>query len=152
MSSGAEPGVIDAHAAALSRLPHGPSFRFLSRLVRLAPGADGTGEWDITGGEPFLADHFPGEPIVPGVLLIEAMAQLSGLVAFASGPASHPNRPARLAHADVKILRAVAPPATIRLHARLVREFGPLLMFEVSAHHEASPAAKGALTLATEAA
>lgn len=66
---------------ALQGLPHGPEFRFLDRLIALVPGKSGTGEYRVRGDEPFLSGHFPGKPLFPGVLLIEAAAQLSGVVA-----------------------------------------------------------------------
>src|SRR3954454_19207424 len=66
---------------ALKLLPHGPEFRFLDRLVALDPGKSGAGEYTVRGDEPFLRGHFPGEPLFPGVLLLEAAAQLAGTVA-----------------------------------------------------------------------
>src|SRR6185436_8289939 len=71
----------DAFSDALKRLPHGPEFRFIDRLLALDPGKSGTGEYAVCGDEPFLRGHFPGEPMVPGVLLVEAAAQLAGIVA-----------------------------------------------------------------------
>jgi 3-hydroxyacyl-[acyl-carrier-protein] dehydratase len=65
----------------LRSLPHGPEFRFLDRVVELNPGVSGIGEYLVRGDEPFLAGHFPGEPLFPGVLLVEGAAQLAGLVA-----------------------------------------------------------------------
>src|SRR5262245_36529216 len=66
---------------ALKHLPHGPEFRFIDRLTALDPGKCGTGEYTVRGTEPFLRGHFPGAPLMPGVLLIEAAAQLAGTVA-----------------------------------------------------------------------
>src|SRR5271156_6023367 len=66
---------------ALNLLPHGAEFRFIDRLVNLNPGLSGEGEYKVRGDEPFLRGHFPGEPIFPGVLLVEAAAQLAGVVA-----------------------------------------------------------------------
>src|SRR5471030_2156688 len=68
-------------ATALKLLPHGAEFRFIDRLTSLNPGQYGEGEFTLRGDEPFLRGHFPGEPIFPGVLLVEAAAQLSGVVA-----------------------------------------------------------------------
>ena len=68
-------------ANALNALPHGPEFRFLDRLTALEPGKSGAGEYTLRGDEPWLGGHFPGAPLMPGVLLVEAAAQLAGVVA-----------------------------------------------------------------------
>ena len=73
---------------ALSFLPHGPEFRFVDRLSALEPGASGAAEFTLRGDEPFLRGHFPGEPLMPGVLLVEAVAQLAGVVCFSTCAAS----------------------------------------------------------------
>ena len=66
---------------ALKLLPHGPEFRFLDRLLSLVPGKEAVGEYRVRGDEYYLRGHLPGEPIFPGVLLVEAGAQLAGMVA-----------------------------------------------------------------------
>lgn len=64
----------------LLSLPHGAGFRFIDRIDELEPGVGGAGRYLIKGTEPFLAGHFPGRPLWPGVLMIEAIAQLGGIV------------------------------------------------------------------------
>jgi 3-hydroxyacyl-[acyl-carrier-protein] dehydratase len=66
---------------ALRQLPHGPEFRFVDCLLELDPGRRGAGEYRVRGDEAFLQGHFPGQPIMPGVILVEAVAQLAGVVA-----------------------------------------------------------------------
>ncbi len=89
---------------ALSRLPHGAEFRFVDRLTQLEPGRSGAGEYTVRGDEPFLRGHFPGEPLFPGVLLAEAVAQLAGVVAQ-SDPQIPPLKNLKLtALRNVKIL------------------------------------------------
>ncbi len=128
----------------LAHLPHRDPFRFLSRLLSLAPGDRGEAVWSVSGREPFFQGHFPGAPIVPGVLISEALAQLSGIVAFhGSGP-----RPGRLAHIDIRIDSAVRPPAEVLLKSAQTRALGSLRQFEVSASVNNVIAARGTLTLA----
>lgn len=125
-------------------LPHGPGFRFVSRMESCEPGVSGVALWDLSGAEPFFRDHFPGRPLLPGVLLIEALAQASGLVAFSAGS----GRPAAgLASAEVRLTRPVAPPAQVRLESKLTRRVGPLVFFEVRAMVNGAVAAKGELSL-----
>lgn len=71
----------DLFESALAALPHGPEFRFVDRLTVLDPGKSGAGEYVVRPESEFLRGHFPGEPILPGVLLVEAVAQLGGVVA-----------------------------------------------------------------------
>lgn len=130
------------------RLPQRPPFRFLSRVLEHEPGVSGVGVWGVTGSEDFFAGHFPGKPIVPGVLLAEALAQLAGIVAFANmGEAEEP-RLARLAQVNVKFLAPVAPPAEITLGARVVRALGALRVMDVRAESGGREAASGQVTLA----
>lgn len=131
---------------ALDRLPHGPTFRFISRVIDLTPGRAGAAVWDVTGDEPYFSGHFPGNPVLPGVLLAEALAQLAGLVGFAdAGPLA---ASVRLAHVDVKFPAAARPPASIMLGATLSRELGALRLFDVEARSDGVTIAKGTLTLA----
>src|ERR1041384_6746090 len=99
----------------LTTLPHGPEFRFVDKLLSLEPGKSGVGEYTVRGEDIFLRGHFPGEPIFPGVLLVEAGAQLAGTVAQ-SDPNIKPLAALKLtALRAVKIFGAARPGETIRL-------------------------------------
>ncbi len=133
--------------AILDRLPHREPFRFLSELTHLAAGVEGAASWRVTGSEAFLAGHFPGRPLVPGVLITEALAQLSGLVAFGDDAAPVLRRTAVLAHIDVRFDRAVVPPAVLSLASTLARSLGNLYLFDVSARLGDDVVARGSLAL-----
>ncbi|MHB1711433.1 MAG: 3-hydroxyacyl-ACP dehydratase FabZ [Acidimicrobiales bacterium] len=64
-------------------LPHRPPFLFVSELLTVDPGQSATGSWHLTGDETFFAGHFPGRPTLPGVLMVEALAQLGGVAVLA---------------------------------------------------------------------
>lgn len=66
-------------------LPHRPPFRFVDSVDSCDPGASCHGRYRVTGDEPFLAGHFPGNPVVPGVLQLEALAQV-GAIALRAHP------------------------------------------------------------------
>ena len=123
----------DALQTALNRLPHGAEFRFLDRLTRLEPGRSGAGEYRVRGDEPFLRGHFPGEPLLPGVLLVEAAAQLAGVVAQ-SDPAIPPMPGLKLtALRSVKILGTARPGEIVRLAVRVTGRLGNLLQARAQA-------------------
>jgi 3-hydroxyacyl-[acyl-carrier-protein] dehydratase len=118
---------------ALKSLPHGPEFRFLDRLLSLNPGKEGVGEYKVRGDEFYLRGHLPGEPLFPGVLLVEAGAQLAGVVA--QEDPYHPSLP-RLkltALRGVKILGSARPGETVRLEAVITGRLGTLIQAKASA-------------------
>jgi len=69
----------------LNILPHRYPFLLVDRILEMEPGKRIVGLKNVTLNEPFFQGHFPGHPIMPGVLIIEAMAQVGGVLAFRSG-------------------------------------------------------------------
>jgi len=74
-------------AEILKQLPHRYPFLLVDRILACDPGVSIRGLKNVTFNEPFFQGHFPGFPLMPGVLVIEALAQLSALLAYYSGEA-----------------------------------------------------------------
>ena len=145
-AAGAAGGNGSANADPLAHLPHQPPFRFVSQITSIAPGDAAEAVWRVDGSEAFFTGHFPGRPLVPGVLIAEALAQLSGL----AGPRVTQNgqkEEGKLAHVDIRFDQSVAPPAEITLKAKLFRTMGALQQFNVEASANGAVMARGTLTL-----
>jgi 3-hydroxyacyl-[acyl-carrier-protein] dehydratase len=134
----------DLLAHALAALPHGPEFRFIDGLIALDPGKSGSGVYLLRGDEQFLRGHFPVQPLMPGVLLVEAAAQLAGTIAQ-SDPNIAPLKNLKLtAIRGAKILGAAIPGETIELEGKIVARMGNLVQAQVTAR------VKGRVILQTE--
>ena len=141
-----------ALTAALAGLPHGPEFRFIDRLTALEPGRSGAGEYRVRGDEPFLKGHFPGQPLMPGVLLVEAVAQLAGIVGQ-SDPAHAPLAGLKLtALRAVKILGSARPGQVVQIEAKIEGRMGNLIQASATAHVEGALVLQAAITLSGDAA
>jgi 3-hydroxyacyl-[acyl-carrier-protein] dehydratase len=117
---------------ALDALPHGPEFRFLDALTALVPGRSGTGVFTVPQDAPYLRGHFPGNPLFPGVLLVEAAAQLAGVVAQ-SDP-EHPPIPG-LKLAAIRAARisgSARPGESLRLEADILGRLGNVIQARVT--------------------
>lgn len=110
-----------------SSLPHGPEFRFIDAVVDLEPGKSAFGRYLVRGDESFLAGHFPGNPMMPGVILIEAIAQLGGILAQ-SDPDQKPLEDLRLTGvANAKILGAAMPRELLEVRVDLEGRLGAMI-------------------------
>jgi len=118
---------------AMRSLPHGPEFRFVDRMISLTPGKEGVGEYHVRGDEYFLRGHLPGEPIMPGVLMAEAAAQVAGMVAQEDPANPRWPRLKLTALRAVKILGAARPGDTLRFEAVITGVLGSMIQAQVSA-------------------
>lgn len=83
MSESKQPLTLDIHAI-MEQLPHRYPFLLVDRVVECIPGERLTALKNVTINEPFFPGHFPHRPVMPGVLILEALAQATGLLAFAT--------------------------------------------------------------------
>jgi 3-hydroxyacyl-[acyl-carrier-protein] dehydratase len=97
----------------LALLPHGEGFRFVDQLISLDPGKSATASYRVKNDELFFQGHFPGNPIVPGVILIEALAQLGGVVAQTDPQIEALHNMKLTAVKQAKILGAAQPGAEL---------------------------------------
>ncbi len=123
-------------------LPHREPFVFVDEVLELAAGASARGVKTFRGDEAFFAGHFPGEPIVPGVILTEALAQMAGIAAAEKGV-----RFLLSAVRAMKFPRAARPGERIELLATKAGGMGGLSSFDVRAAVAENTVAEGQIVL-----
>lgn len=135
----------------LASLPHGATFRFVDRLVSLDGGKSGSAIYQVKGSEAFLEGHFPGNPMMPGVILVEAIAQLGGVVAQ-SDPAGAALDDLRLtAVRAAKILGAAVPGDVLEILAMVEGRLGGLIQIDGEISVRGNLLAKAKVTLSGNA-
>jgi 3-hydroxyacyl-[acyl-carrier-protein] dehydratase len=123
-------------------LPHREPFVFVDAVVARVAGESAECVKTFPAATPFFAGHFPGAPLVPGVILAEALAQTAGLAA------GQPGRSFRLsAIKAMKFPAAAGPDEVIGLYARRVAVIGGLWQFEVRAITGGRTVAEGVVVL-----
>lgn len=107
----------------LEYLPHRYPFLLIDRVLELEPGKRIVAIKNVTINEPFFVGHFPHIPVMPGVLMIEAMAQAAGVLSFATlGTRSDPNSVFYFAGIDgARFKRPVGPGDQLRLEIEILR-------------------------------
>ncbi len=127
-------------------LPHGYPFLLVDRIVELEIGKRIVGIKNVTINEPFFQGHFPGQPIMPGVLIVEAMAQTAGVLAFKSMPEELKKKVVYFMAIDkVRFRRPVQPGDQIRMEMVVSKQRKSIWGFTGKAYVEDQLAAEAEL-------
>lgn len=104
-------------------LPHRFPFLLVDRILELEPGVKAVGIKNVTINEPFFQGHFPDFPVMPGVLIVEAMAQVAGILAFKSG-AKEGSSVFFMSIEKAKFRKPVVPGDQLRLELNVIQHRG----------------------------
>ena len=103
-------------------LPHAYPFLLVDRIVEMELGKRIVGIKNVTYNEPFFPGHFPGRPIMPGVLIVEAMAQTAGMLIYQTMDEENRRKPAFFLGMDnVKFRKPVIPGDQLRLEVEITK-------------------------------
>ena len=119
----------------LRRLPHRYPMLLVDRVLECVPGERISAIKNVTMNEQFFAGHFPGRPVMPGVLVLEAMAQAAGILTFVTAGV-YPDETTRFYFAGIdkaRFRRPVMPGDQLRLEARLERRIRTIWNYSTSA-------------------
>ncbi len=108
-------------------LPHRYPFLLVDRVLEYTPGEKLTGYKNVTANEQFFGGHFPGHPVMPGVLILEALAQACALLAYKSDTLGTTNLGVYLMAIDgAKFRKPVVPGDRLTLNATVLKHKGPI--------------------------
>jgi 3-hydroxyacyl-[acyl-carrier-protein] dehydratase len=132
-------------------MPHRYPFLMVDRIESLKEGEEIIGIKNVTINEPFFAGHFPGNPIMPGVLIIEAMAQVGGVLAFHSSPKEWAGSVVYFMGIDkVRFRKPVVPGDQLRLKLTTIRQKQRVFKMRGEAYVEDTLVAEAELMAAIE--
>jgi beta-hydroxyacyl-ACP dehydratase FabZ len=108
--------------AIMKFLPHRYPFILVDRILKLVPGEEVVALKNVTINEPFFQGHFPANPIMPGVLIVEAMAQAGGILVMESMPPERHGQPVYFMGIDkVRFRKPVVPGDQLIFEAKLLK-------------------------------
>ena len=130
-------------------LPHRAPFLLVDRIEELEPGHRAAGRKAVTYNEPFFAGHFPQEPVMPGVLICEALAQV-GAVAILSLEENKGNLSFFGGINKARFRRKVVPGDVLRLEVEMVKVKGPIGVGKATAWVDGQVCCEAELTFAVQ--
>ncbi len=135
----------------LQKLPHAFPFRMIDRILDIEPGKKAIALKNVSIDEPHFIGHFPKEPFMPGVLVLEALAQTGGLAFHSSSHDEKEGIPFLARIEEFRLKRRVIPGDQIVLEAEILRIFSDLAKVKVVAKVGEEIVAEGMLVLAKRA-
>jgi len=132
----------------LQKLPHAFPFRMIDRLLEIEPGKKAVTLKNVSLDEPYFSGHFPKEPIMPGVLILEAMAQTGGLAFHSSFEKEEEGIPVLARVDELRFKKKVIPGDQMVLEAEVQHIFSNLAKVKVIAKVAGETVAEGLLVLA----
>jgi 3-hydroxyacyl-[acyl-carrier-protein] dehydratase len=131
----------------MQMLPHRYPFLLIDRIVDMDSDQSATGIKNVSINEPFFQGHFPGQPVMPGVLIIEAMAQTAGGLAINHLGAEAENQLVYFMAIDkARFRRPVVPGDQLRIPVRLLQKRARVCRFAAEAHVEGKLVAEAEIT------
>ena len=122
-------------ARIMKLLPHRYPFLLIDKMINLDGEQSGTAIKNVTINEPFFQGHFPSRPVMPGVLLIEAMAQTAGALVLNHLGDAHAGKLVFFMSIDkARFRKPVAPGDTVRFHVKLTNRRPPVWKYWAEAH------------------
>ena len=118
----------------LKLLPHRYPFVMVDRILSLEMGKEIVGLKNVTINEPFFQGHFPGKPVMPGVLILEGMAQVGGIMAFYANPEAIGNKLLFFAGIDkARFRKPVVPGDQLIFTLELIKQKRSIMMMSAKA-------------------
>jgi 3-hydroxyacyl-[acyl-carrier-protein] dehydratase len=138
--------------AVLAQLPHRYPFLLVDRVIECVPGKRIEAIKNVTVNEPFFPGHFPGNPVMPGVIILEALAQAAGILAFKTAGVV-PDQDSRFYFVgidDARFRRPVVPGDRLVLKATLERAIRGIWKFSTVAEVDGEVATSATMMVAPE--